>query len=154
MKKTLLEQLREWDKDKIVAIAADKGSNWVYIGPAGNEELITRCFNDLLHESEARLAKAMDKIKFLVSNPGVLKIENTETAEGLDKITLYSHDVNHTCKSIAKNTKFINTYIEPLNRKVTEIYPKEVDSCTAVIVTGLETGKFWTREEFEKKYGK
>lgn len=154
MEKTLKEMLQKMESDEIVAIATEHGTNWIYIGPAGNEELITKCFDDLLRETEKRLDKRLGDLEFALSNLDVLNMENAGSIEGLDKMANYGQIIYKTSKSIIRNKKLINEFVEPLNRKVVETYRKEVDNCKGIVVTGLETGKFWTLEEFNKKYGK
>lgn len=150
--KKLFELLETMDKDKIVAIGAQGGNGFVYIGEAGNKKLIEKCFANCLKKVENALANNKEKLENLFVEP----VQLTAGYNATDLVTLRSkaEAISKTCSNVIGNMNYIDGYIEPEHREVVEVYHKEIDDCQAILVRGKESGGFWTKDEFDKKYKK
>lgn len=148
----LFEQLDKMKEDQIVAIGAQGGNGFIYIGEAGNRELIEKCFDDCRRKIENNLAKNKEKLEGYFVEP--VQMVTEYKVDLLMDLRNKCYAIEKTTQTIISNINYINGYVKPEERGVMEVYHKEVDDCMAIIIKGSESGGFWTKEEFDKKYKK
>lgn len=54
-------------------------------------------------------------------------------------------------KSITRRQKQLEHYVPLIDRAVKDIYDKDLDEATAIIVTGSEVGDYWFKSEYDTK---
>lgn len=147
---TLKEQLNKMKDNKIVAIGAKDGTGFVYIGEAGNRELIEKCF-DKHHNRLVSLQQNYKlKIEHLVRE--VSDIEDFTDVNKIEHLGYSAAECARDCSILVKLEPYIKGTITTFDREVRDVYHKDVDNCTAIIVDGFEAGGFWTKAEFDRKY--
>lgn len=148
---TLKTYLKSLDGDTIVSIGARDGDAYMYIGEAGNTDLITKVFDDFRNarQLELRLAEKAER-KLILSNPklGRDDIENENAIHQLSE---------KIAKNYARRKKlntYLRKYVKPLNRGVVEKNCRSSEEGIRIIITGKEGGDFWFKSEFDKRYSK
>lgn len=144
----LINQLKTLKGEDIVAIATENGSSFLYIGRADNTELIEKLFLDQLPSMEHIIEVSDRYLTQLLVHPVKLKDDN----ELVNKENIYhtASIISDVYGKLVKQRKSINTRV--LERNVVEVYHKDVDNCTAIIIEGFENGKFWFKREFDERY--
>lgn len=142
----LADYLKTLDEDQIVAIGAKNGNGFVYIGKAGEQEFITKCFNDYLSNRKRKLKDYKEKLNQIVFKSPKMR-DDDDNIE--DAIYRYALSISKLTNCIAKHENYINTYEPVFNRKVRNSYTKDVDNCLAIIIDGFEDDGFWFKSEFD-----
>ena len=150
MNYTLREYLETLDEDCRVAIGCKSGTGFLYIGEAGNTELILRAFEDYRETVKERMNKAKGIINYHIMNPPALTGETDE--ENFDIILRRASYITENARSYLRSEKYIKGFISPMNRPVRERYHKDVDDCIAILIRGHEEGPYWTKSEFDADY--
>lgn len=150
-KQNLKDFLETLKRDRIVAIGAAGGDSFLYIGEAGNMELIEKCYTNYLAKTKKRLSANMIKLKNLILNPPVMGEDEEENKKA---IKYCANIIGRLDRAIDRNIKYINTYQPVMDRMVKEFYQREVDNALVILIDGLESGEFWFKSEFDKKYKK
>lgn len=138
------------DDDAIISIGAKDGSNYTYIGRAGDVDLINKVFNDGYLSAVRKLDSLKDDEKkwFMnISKLGKRKLNS--------EIVIHEHakELSKIYSNINKTENFVNNYINPLTRDVVSTNNRIYNGSRQVIVTGSEIGQFWFKSEFDKQYG-
>lgn len=126
----LREYLGKLNPKTTVAIAPINGTGFVYIGDAGNIDMIELLCNQIV-EDKRRLA-----------NDYKHKLEVTRIAN--------DYDVRQWTRAVKRLESEIRNFVPYLEREVLMTRVKEVDPGLAVFVDGKETGKFWLKSEFDE----
>ena len=144
--KRYLKTLNEKD---IVSIATKKGINYVYIGEAGNVELISKTFEDY-HKSIG------NKFEELKHNIKVLSLSAPELGEdddeNLDIVLNYSRRIANAYAEFNRSKKYLCDYVEPMKRDVISTEKRDAEKGVRVIISGSDNGKYWFKSEFDKDH--
>lgn len=139
------------DSNAIVSIGTKDGSSYMYIGEAGNTDLINKVFEDIHKGAVRRLKWLRGKEKnWFMMKPIMGK--NKINDEAL--IHEYAGELAHIYEEINRNRKIVDRYVNPLTRDVvstTELVRD--DNGIQIIISGFESGRFWFKSEFDKRYG-
>lgn len=146
--------LQTLDGKQIVAIGCTGEGNhsYVYIGEAGNWDLIKRAFEDYRTSIADKLERCRSKIEHYALNPVEFTGKETEE-ERTKKIFERADYMVSAYNSFRKSKNYLETYRSPSERNVKDDYPRNVDGAIAVLIEGKECGDFWFKSEFDKKYG-
>lgn len=139
------------DEEQIVAIGPKNGNSFVYIGKAGNTELIEKCFEDVRCNTIERVDYAKTNLESLVLNPPVIK----DQEEKDDIIRSRAALISSKLRIIESGERYLKGYIPAFKRNVEENYVRDCPGCEnelVILVGGTENGRFWFRSEFEKVY--
>lgn len=139
------------DSNAIVSIGTKDGSSYMYIGKAGNVDLINKAFEDIHKSAVRRLRWLKNKEKELFmtkSNLGKKQLDN-ETL-----IHEYAGELSKIYNEINTVKKNVDYYVNPLTRNVVSTMDLvRDDNGIQVIISGFEKGRFWLKSEFDKCYG-
>lgn len=146
----LLELLDTLDENAMVAIGAKKGGGYVYIGRAGDRDLISKVFDGFVKRAKRRISNSKGTLKTLVTKPVQLTGDDIKDNEAVTK-RVRAIVENHV--TLKRNTEYVGSYKEPFERTVIESYQKIWDDCLAIIVEGKEEqGCCWSKKEFDEMY--
>lgn len=139
------------DSNAIVSIGTKDGSSYVYIGEAGNTDLINKVFEDIYKGAVRRLTRLRGQEKnWFMMKPIMGKNQINDEA----LIHEYAGELAHIYEEINRNRKIVDRYVNPLTRDVVStIDYKFRDNGIQVIISGSEVGRFWFKSEFDKRYG-
>lgn len=131
-------------KHKNVSIGAKDGSSYMYIGPADFDGIFDAVL--LFDEYHDKMIDKYPKAKaafegFIKSNEFDITTDEGLLAFGKRASELYA--------VFNRTHIYLDTYVPLIDRKIVEKYPRETeDDNEAIMVEGLEAGKFWTSKEF------
>lgn len=148
----LFEKLNKMKDNKIVAIGTSNGNGFVYIGEAGDRELIGKCFDKHYNRLLDLQQNYRLKLEHLIRE--VSDIEDFTKINDLKVLRDNATECTRVCSMLIGLDPYVKGTIKTFNREIHDVYHKDVDNCTAIIVEGFEAGSFWTKEEFDKKYKK
>lgn len=147
----LKDYLLTLDSNTIVSIGTKDGSSYMYIGEAGNTDLINKAFEDIYKGAVRRLKWLRSKEKnWFMMKPIMGKKQINDEA----LIHEYAGELAHIYEEINRTNKIVDRYVNPLTRDVvstTELVRD--DNGIQVIISGFESGRFWFKSEFDKRYG-
>lgn len=144
--KSYLKTLNEKD---IVSIATKKGSNYVYIGEAGNVELISKTFEDYHKLMGNKFEELKHKIKALsLSTPEL----GEDDDENLDIVLDYSRRIADAYAMFNCCKKYLRDYVEPMKRDVISTGKRDAEKGVRVIISGSDNGKYWFKSEFDRDH--
>lgn len=155
------------DKDMYISIGAERGSGWMYIGPAEDamqfmnaENTEWQCqilaYIDRLHAninlSDDTRRKNTQKLNWL--NKSILLNDEERYARRVaqDKVQAADMRIQHYNQRIQRLMTIYSNWVNLLNRKVVRVfYQKVVHPYTLnILFDGEEFGDIWTYEEFER----
>ena len=144
--KSYLKTLNEKD---IVSIATKKGHNYVYIGEAGNVELISKTFEDY-HKSIGNMFEELKhNIKALSLSAPEL---GEDDDENLDIVLDYSRRIVNAYVKFNRSKKYLRDYVDPMKRDVISTEKRDAEKGVRVIISGSDNGKYWFKSEFDKDH--
>ena len=144
--KGYLKTLNEKD---IVSIATKKGANYVYIGEAGNVELISKMFEDY----HKRVADKFEELKYDIKALALSTPElGEDNDENLDIVLDYSKRIANAYVEFNRSKKYLRDYVDPMKRDVISTENRDVEKGVRVIISGSENGKYWFKSEFDKDH--
>lgn len=147
IKMKISEVIQEMDNETILNIGS--GSGWFFIGKKEDyEKNIEKISRSYLNDAKEREKKYREKIR--------------EANEALSDNKLTFDDLNKMIKRIRTYfpglklvEKYISDFIPIKKREVKSVYDKDKkEDGICIVVEGTENGKFWDREEWERKNGK
>lgn len=144
--KRYLKTLNEKD---IVSIATKKGSNYIYIGEAGNVELISKTFEDHHKNISNTFEELKHKIKALSLSAPEL---GEDDDENLDIVLDYSRRIADAYVMFNRCKKYLRDYVEPMKRDVISTEKRDAEKGVRVIISGSDNGKYWFKSEFDKDH--
>lgn len=129
-------------KCKNINIGAKDGSSFMYCGPKDGIMDIIELFNDYHDNMVNKYPKLSAQYRsFLASNTYDITDDDGLLAYGKKSAQLYT--------AFSRCYRYLNTYKPILERKVIDFYEKQSENDTMVVlVEGMETGRFWTNEEY------
>lgn len=71
-----------------------------------------------------------------------------------EKLVKYGEQIISAVKALRRAGKNYETFRPMRDRMIRDAYYKECDNGIAIIVTGQETGKYWTKEEWDRERNK
>ena len=151
---TLEKYLEGLKKDTIVSIGAKEGSSFMYIGPAGDKEMISKCLDACIKQNKNRSKIEIERLEkdllaFMIMDKSYLK--DMDPKDVSKEILEYSNDILYVRRMLNKHKKSLKLCPYGLNRKVKDYYGKILDSDELVIlIEGIEIGKYWLKSEFDK----
>lgn len=141
VKKILNEILAELDTDSKVAIGTEKGGAFIYIGTVeGAFNDLHKLFNTDLNRQKYYMAKEFDilnKCSFLPPEDG--------------DVIGYCKSISHSYKRYKAFKDGIDSFEDPMTRKIKDMYQKE-DGSLAIIISGRERGPIWMEEEYNDPF--
>lgn len=140
----LKELLTSLPSEKTVGIGSQSG--YVIFAEAGNTALIERAFVAVKNMYENRLVDFEARLDYAKS------IKYTKDPSGAEykRWKAERKSIIDGYKETLKRSKtYISTYQNPLDREVIEWF-NTIDGDIAIIVPGLETGKYWYKSEYNK----
>ena len=144
--KGYLKTLNEKD---IVSIATKEGTNYVYIGEAGNVELISKMFEDY----HKRVANKFEELKYDIKALALSTPElGEDDDENLDIVLDYSKRIANTYVNFGRSKKYLLGYVDPMKRCVITTEQRDAEKGVRVIISGSENGKYWFKSEFDKDH--
>lgn len=144
--KRYLKTLNEKD---IVSIATKKGVNYVYIGEAGNVELISKTFEDYHKSIGNKFEKLKHDIKALSLSAPEL---GEDDDENLDIVLDYSRRIANAYAIFNRSKKYLSDYVDPMKRDVISTEKRDAEKGVRVIISGSDNGKYWFKSEFDKDH--
>lgn len=144
--KRYLKTLNEKD---IVSIATEKGSNYVYIGEAGNVELISKTFEDYHKNISNTFEKLKHKIKALSLSAPEL---GEDDDKNLDIVLDYSKRISYAYAMFNRSKKYLLNYVDPMKRDVISTEKRDAEKGVRIIISGSDNGKYWFKSEFDKDH--
>ena len=147
----LKDYLLTLDGNTIVSIGTKDGSSYMYIGEAGNTDLINKAFEDIYKAARRRLTRLRGQEKnWFMMKPIMGKKQINDEA----LIHEYAGELAHIYEEINRNRKIVELYVTPLTRDVVSTMDLvRDDNGIQVIISGFEKGRFWFKSEFDKRYG-
>lgn len=109
--KRYLKTLNEKD---IVSIATKKGNNYVYIGEAGNVELISKMFEDYHKSIGNKFEELKHNIKALSLSAPEL---GEDDDENLDIVLDYSRRIANAYVEFNRSKKYLRDYVDPMKKR-------------------------------------
>lgn len=147
----LKDYLKTLDGETIISIGAKDGGSYMYIGKAGDVDLINDVFYKYHEIMVKRLIKLKNKELNLVMSKPVLGDDHDENENIIHE---YADELAKVFNAINNINKFIRTYVDPLERNVVETKDDRIcEEGSIVIITGMEIGRFWFKSEFDKQHG-
>ena len=163
MAKTLIDFLNEVDKDEMIYIGAERGTNWIVIDkPDEIIEQLGRIEKQLYARIRHTYEGAIDK---LASNPSAIEKEKKRLkrleaikdrdvrgpiAKSKNFIATAERELIASAITYKKYDKIVTEWVKLPNRKVLSVYPHETDiPGTSVIVEGYGYGFLWWYGEGE-----
>ena len=146
----LKNYLATLDGNEIISIGAKDGSSYVYIGEAGNVELIGQMFENYHKMMVKELGTLEKELRKLIMTPPKLGMDESES---VNKIHEHAKTIARIYVSVEKHKEYINGYVNPMKRDVVVNESRDCEEGTRVIITGKEIGKFWFKSEFDKQNG-
>lgn len=144
--KRYLKTLNEKD---IVSIATKKGYNYVYIGEAGNVELISKTFEDY-HKS---IGNTFEELKHNIKALSLSAPElGEDDDENLDIVLDYSRRIANAYVEFNRSKKYLRDYVDPMKRDVISTEKRDAEKGVRVIISGSDNGKYWFKSEFDKDH--
>ena len=144
--KRYLKTLNEKD---IVSIATKKGVNYVYIGEAGNVELISKTFEDY-HKS---IGNKFEELKHIIKALSLSAPElGEDDDENLDIVLDYSRRIANAYVEFNRSKKYLRDYVDPMKRDVISTEKRDAEKGVKVIISGSDNGKYWFKSEFDKDH--
>ena len=144
--KRYLKTLNEKD---IVSIATKEGSNYVYIGEAGNVELISKTFEDYHKSIGNEFEELKHNIKALSLSAPELGADDDEN---LDIVLDYSRRIANAYVEFNRSKKYLRDYVDPMKRDVISTEQRDAEKGVRVIISGSDNGKYWFKSEFDKDH--
>lgn len=144
--KRYLKTLNEKD---IVSIATKKGVNYVYIGEAGNVELISKAFEDYHKSIGNKFEELKHNIKALSLSAPEL---GEDDDENLDIVLDYSRRIANAYVEFNRSKKYLRDYVDPMKRDVISTEKRDAEKGVRVIISESDNGKYWFKSEFDKDH--
>ena len=144
--KIYLKTLNEKD---IVSIATKKGINYVYIGEAGNVELISKTFEDYHKSIGNKLEELKHNLKALSLSAPEL---GEDDDENLDIVIDYSRRIAKAYAIFNCSKNYLRDYVDPMERDVISTEKRDAEKGVRVIISGSDNGKYWFKSEFDKDH--
>lgn len=144
--KAYLKTLNEKD---IVSIATKKGNCYVYIGEAGNVELISKAFEDYHNSIGNKFEELKHSIKALSLSAPELEEDDDEN---LDIVLDYSRRIAKAYAIFNSSKKYLRDYVDPMKRDVISVEKRDAEKGVRVIISGSDNGKYWFKSEFDKDH--
>lgn len=145
----LKKYLEGLSDDTIVSIGAINGSGYMYIGRAGDVDMITKVFENYREHKIKELGILENDIKKLAyATPEITDVESTDDRNVVEY-------VETLCRARTKHKnmdKYIRKYKSPLGRSVVDSSRRIDEIGYRIIIEGRETGDFWLKSEFDEKY--
>ena len=141
VKKILHEILAELDTDSKVAIGAEKGGAFIYIGT------VEGAFNDLhkLFDNDLKRKKYYMSQEFDILNKySFLPPED-------DNVIRYCKYISDHYRRYKVFRDGIDGFEDPMSRQVKNMYQKE-DGRLAIIISGREKGPIWLEDEYNDPF--
>ena len=126
----LRDYLSKIDPKTIVAIGPANGTAFMYIGEAGDTDLIELTYNKTIEHKQENIDKYKGRIR-------ASKDTNSWECDRLRKL-IYNLE------------KDIQSSVPYMDREVVKTRRKEIDASIAIFIEGGETGRFWLKSEFDK----
>lgn len=146
----LKNYLKALENDTIISIGMRDGQQYMYIGEAGNVELINKVFEEYYESMANRIVRLRAKELELVMTKPKLKGSQAEKQFFAHQ---YAENVAKIYYRIENIKKFLSSYVNPLERNVIETKDRTCDEGIIITITGLEKGQFWFKSEFDKQNG-
>ena len=141
--------LKTLNEKGIVSIATKKGTNYVYIGEAGNLELISKMFEDY----HKRVANKFEELKYDIKALALSTPElGEDDDENLDIVLDYSKRIANTYVEFNRSKKYLCDYVDPMKRDVISTEKRDAEKGGRVIISGSDNGKYWFKSEFDKDH--
>ena len=144
--KRYLKTLNEKD---IVSIATKEGTSYVYIGEAGNVELISKTFEDYHKNISNTFEELKHSIKALSLSAPELGADDDEN---LGIVLDYSRRIANAYATFNRSKKYLRDYVDPMKRDVISIEKRDAEKGVRVIISGSDNGKYWFKSEFDKDH--
>jgi hypothetical protein len=128
------------NKTEIVSIGTRNGSEYVYIGEAGNVDQIVQ-------EFERKHNNVIANLKALERELAELVREKPDT--DINGALEYANRISNVYRNIKKHRTYLEDYVEVLKRDVCEVEPRAGDEGVRVIITGSERGSYWFKSEYD-----
>ena len=144
-----LHEILESLGNGIVRIGTDGGNGFVYIGDASDEKSIDECFNGYLKRIRKTLQLDVGKLHSR-SNIEPDLVIGTDT---LETDTRYADELSAICEKIRKEKYYIDTYRNVFFREVIDVrecIDPGHNGEHIIIVSGIEDGKCWFKDEYDK----
>ena len=146
----LKNYLAKLDDKQIVSIGAKNGNSYMYIGEAGNVNLICSLFEEYHNSVVTHLVELEKDEQTMVMT--IPELEDDQT-ENKNRIHNYAKGIALNYMNIENNKAYLRNYVDPLKRDVVETENRDQEKGIRVIITGQEKGRFWFKSEFDKQYG-
>lgn len=145
----LKEYLETLNDNTIVSIGAKNGSAYMYIGKAGDVDLMTKVFDDFIESKKQELNELKKRLNRLVFN-----MPKETGKEIVDEyyVREYAKAVSQAYRASKKIKKYLKDYVNPLERDVIEHSKRIDEKGYRVIIKGEEFADFWIKSEFDEKY--
>lgn len=147
----LLDKKKIVKDDDIVAIGAEHGSSYIYIGRAGDRGMIEKCFERYRKKMESKLKRDEEYLRSVMSN---MSKKSFDSLTDFRKVALEAEIIGKAYNAYLRTKTYVDEYQPVTERYVVDRYMKNNGAELAIIVKGYELGDFWTKEEFDKKYFK
>lgn len=126
----LRDYLAKVNPKTIVAIGPAYGTAFLYIGEAGDTDLIELTYKRMIEHKQENIKGYKGRIQ-------ASKDPNSWECDRLRKL-IYNLE------------KDIQSSVPYMDREVVKTRRKEIDASLAIFIEGDETGKFWLKSEFDK----
>ena len=146
----LKNYLAKLDDKQIVSIGAKNGNSYMYIGEAGNVNLICSLFEEYHNSVVKHLVELEKNEQTMVMTIPELEYDQTKNKNRIHK---YAKGIALNYMNIENNKAYLRNYVDPLKRDVVETENRDQEKGIRVIITGQEKGRFWFKSEFDKQYG-
>lgn len=147
VKMKISEVIQEMDNETILNIGSESG--WFFIGKKKDyEKNIEKISRSYLNDAKEREKKYREKIREANEALSDNKITFDELSKMVKRIRTYFPGLKLV-------EKYISDFIPIKKREVKIVYDKDKkEDGICIVVEGTENGKFWDREEWERKNGK
>lgn len=139
---------------KEVCIGAKDGTNYMYIGP-WNEGALT-ILNEQISSFKERTERSIPVLYKNMENKAKFSYEFKDTeikgkpvsAEYL--LVQHCDEIGKLVNRYRKAKAYSKSFKKLEDRNVVDIYNRDTDGRTVIMISGSESGKFWMREEVQQ----
>lgn len=147
VKMKINEVIQEMDNETILSIGS--GSGWFFVGKKEDyEKNIEKISRSYLNDAKEKEKKYRERIREANEVLADSKLTFDELEKMVKKIRRY-------LPALKQVEKYIDEFKPIKDRDVESVYDKiKKEDGICIVVKGAESGKFWDKEEWERKNGK
>lgn len=161
---TLYDYVNERIEDNEVFNIGNNGSGWIFIGNKKDfNSLIKLISEDYKIKYERRLTNSERSIEateikgrkrgsIFVKGQKISEPEDIWKERILKSISELENIVEHKFSTYFKNKEKFLSFVPFEEREVTKVYHTDISKTKCIRIEGIDTGAFWTLEEFSKIY--